>query len=267
MWTNQYAEKQPQFKHPEAPNHRSHMATRHYSDCPSYPLHERHQILLVGTTVAYKHPQLSLSLLARLKASIQKYDCQRHTAMSLLLHKNQRSEIRLSREHTASVPRLWHWNPPIKQQPAEGNRNHTPSRNASTEHLASVNHLWITILSITIFDLSFAFDSISHELEKPNPNMGLCPNAQEAWKEVSTKSRFGLISRFKWTLNFGTSWPLQILYSNNKTLLCSLYATKMLCCQCHYFCRFHSKSCSDHTRVCMQNVYKKNVMLPMSLFL
>ena len=35
---------------------------------------------------------------------------------------------------------------------------------------------------------------------KPNPNMGVCPNAHEAWKEVSTISRFGLFSRFKWTL-------------------------------------------------------------------
>jgi hypothetical protein len=35
--------------------------------------------------------------------------------------------------------------------------------------------------------------------------MGVCPNAHEAWKEVSTISRFGLFSRFKWTLkNSGT---------------------------------------------------------------
>ena len=47
--------------------------------------------------------------------------------------------------------------------------------------------------------------TISHEWGKPNPKMGLWPNAREAWKEVSTISRFGLISRLKWTLNSETS--------------------------------------------------------------
>jgi hypothetical protein len=57
--------------------------------------------------------------------------------------------------------------------------------------------------------------------------MGLWPNAREAWKEVSTISRFGLISRLKWTLNFETSRTLQILWSHYK--ICCLI-TNGHCC-------------------------------------
>ena len=76
-----------------------------------------------------------------------------------------------------------------------------------------ISHIYPSLLpsfQAPMFASHQSFDSISHELEKPNPNMGLCPNAQEAWVYVSTISRFGLISRFKWTLNFETSWTLQI---------------------------------------------------------
>ena len=54
-----------------------------------------------------------------------------------------------------------------------------------------------------------SFDSISHVIEKYNPNIGLCPNAREAWRKVSTISRFWFVTLFG---GLGHFWHLKTFH-------------------------------------------------------